>query len=240
MASRLSIVHELIRTTPDDEIAAARASLHNVAERVLSTELYARTGLIGLRPTVDGFGQPEMLTHGVRRRVRVAANLLMVQHDTGETRHELTTLGAAAEAVGIELGGELPYEAFSSTAAETTVAVNGDVAVALAASLDFTGSALERARHAVWHENPSIAQLWPEHFDLAVQVRDVMIGGSLGDAERHGARRTPYLYVAPAEVPEPDEFWNEPYGAAIGFEELRSPDHAFAFFATGLRSLGLL
>lgn len=239
MTNRLSVIHELLRTTSTEELVAGRASLHAVAERILAADLYARTGYVGLRPTVDGFGQPEVLTGGERRRARIVRNTLVVQHDVSETRHELTTLGDLAAAVGIELGGDLPYEPSSDAAPSTPVAISETAAKAFAVTLAFSASALERVRRAAWESNPSIYQLWPEHFDLAVQIGSVMIGASLGDALSVDGRRTPYLYVSPEEVPAPDGYWNEPYGAAIGFDELRSDDHAHAFFTTGLEALGI-
>lgn len=238
MTSRLSVIHELLRTTSVDELRAGRAALHTLAERVLAPDLYARTGYIGLRPTVDGFGQPELLGGTERRRARLVKNHLVVQRDVHETLHELTTLGEAAEAVGIELGAPLPYEASSPTDPDTPVTLRREVANGLAVSLNFAASTLEQVRRNFWPAQPSIYQLWPEHFDLAVQVGDVMIGASPGDRlDETDGRPTPYLYVAPSVVPDENGYWNEPYGAAIGLGEIRSMEHAVAFFSAGLNEL---
>jgi len=55
---------------------------------------------------------------------------------------------------------------------------------------------------------PSEIHLWPEHFDIAFEDREVTYGGSPGD-ENH---EEPYLYVAPWKAPEPAPEWN-----AVGF-----------------------
>lgn len=240
MSERLRAISALVRTTPVEELRAARAALHVLAERVLATDLYARTGYIGLRPTFDGFGQPEMLHAGDRRRVRLELDALVVQRDAQESRYALTTLADAARVVGVVLGGPLPYEPSSPVDPDTPVAIRGEVAAGFAAVFDLTASVLERVRRAVWHAGPSIAQLWPEHFDLAVKIGDVMIGGSPGDRIEDGGRALPYLYVAPPYVPDGDAYWNEPYGAAMGFDELGSVNDAIGFLTTGLQRLGLL
>jgi hypothetical protein len=55
---------------------------------------------------------------------------------------------------------------------------------------------------------PSMIQLWPEHFDLAVELgsagRRANYGFSPGDDEHP----EPYAYVGPWEPPEPGPLWN--------------------------------
>ena len=60
-------------------------------------------------------------------------------------------------------------------------------------------------------------------------VGDITYGGSPGDAEHD----QPYLYVLPpSPVPDGDRsFWNEPFGAAITYDRVRTADDAAAFFA---------
>jgi len=95
---------------------------------------------------------------------------------------------------------------------------------------------------------PTVAQLWPEHFDVGLDLafdlagpaeRRVNLGGSAGDT----FHATPYLYVGPwtAERPGEPEYWNIPFGALIGYEELRAADDPVAagraFLAEGLARL---
>ena len=68
-----------------------------------------------------------------------------------------------------------------------------------------------------------MVQLWPEHFDVAIEAqataeRRVNLGGSPGDAPGD----EPYLYVGPwtADRPGDPDFWNAPYGAKRTLSEL--------------------
>ena len=66
------------------------------------------------------------------------------------------------------------------------------------------------------------AQLWPEHFDLAVVVelagQKVNVGFSPGDRAVPG----PYVYVGPPDTSALDgDYWNAPFGAVLRHGELR-------------------
>ena len=76
---------------------------------------------------------------------------------------------------------------------------------------------------------PAIAQLWPEHFDLATTISEVNFGGSPGD----GSHPEPYLYVGPW-TPREGEFWNAPFGALRPSSQVHGPEDALAFFTEGL------
>ena len=71
--------------------------------------------------------------------------------------------------------------------------------------------------------------LWPEHFDVAIRVRDVNFGVSAGD----GFIEEPYAYVGVARPPAGDTFWNAPFGAAVPLTELPDAAAVAAFFAEG-------
>jgi hypothetical protein len=65
--------------------------------------------------------------------------------------------------------------------------------------------------------------LWPEHFDAGCDVVDgkgrrVNLGASPGD----GFSDEPYLYVGPWEGERPGDadYWNAPFGAALGYARL--------------------
>ena len=84
-------------------------------------------------------------------------------------------------------------------------------------------------------------QLWPEHFDIAVEFGDgddgsrASFGGSPGD----GNHPEPYLYVAPWNRQAPGPFWNESHfgGARMSYETLLNADDqietALRFFRQG-------
>jgi hypothetical protein len=75
---------------------------------------------------------------------------------------------------------------------------------------------------------PSRVQLWPEHFDMAVELgvesagRRAAYGCSPGDEEHP----EPYVYVAPWEIPPEDELWNATgfRGAELAYAELLTAD----------------
>ena len=88
---------------------------------------------------------------------------------------------------------------------------------------------------------PSVAQLWPEHFDLGCDVEGAPdqranLGASPGDEHEP----TPYLYVGPWRSlrPGPDGYWNAPFGAVLGYDALAVADDAAAV-ATAFLQEGL-
>ncbi len=99
--------------------------------------------------------------------------------------------------------------------------------------LRLVGDALARfsADHA--DESPSIAQLWPEHFDLAISMGEANYGGSPPDDDI----AAPYLYVGPWK-PRAGEFWTEPFGASLVRRDGMDVDDAVALFEDGHRHLG--
>ena len=93
--------------------------------------------------------------------------------------------------------------------------------------------------------DPSRVQLWPEHFDMAVELgsesagRRAGYGCSPGDDEHP----EPYIYVAPWEAPPEGELWNATAfrGAELSYDELLAADdqrgHALDFFRTRLHAV---
>jgi hypothetical protein len=83
---------------------------------------------------------------------------------------------------------------------------------------------------AVPGDEPTGAQLWPEHFDLGISASRVNYGASPGDV--HVAE--PYLYVGPHDgPPAADEFWNASFGAVLRHHEVSSVEAAIEFFHHG-------
>ena len=197
---------------------------------MIAPERKARTGRIGLRPTGDGFGTPPF-EDGSRVLVR-GDRLARVPGDAVP----ITTLRDAAGFLGLTLtddpgvGHDLP-----PYAPDADLRVDAAASAALAAWYDFGHGALRRLADAATAGDEAVsvteAQLWPEHFDLAVTAevpdgRQVNVGFSPGD----GFSAQPYLYVGPHDAGSlVDPFWNAPFGAYVTYEELRSgPDPAAA------------
>ncbi len=229
-----------------------RASLHALAEHVIAPCRHDATAKIGLRFTHRGFGTPFLPGD---RQVRVDAGILVDSRTEGDREHELTTLGEAARFLGTTLGA--PIEVYRPTtpgAAGTPLLVDTPAALALGDWFGFCASLLEQLRAdagaaagaadgadaaaaagaaaAMSADAPSRVQLWPEHFDLAVDLgpegRRANFGGSPGD----DAHPEPYLYVGPWE-PRRGEFWNEPFGASLSYRELLGGADGLAFLRQG-------
>ena len=217
--------------------AAARDGLHRLACYVISPARKARTGRIGLRATGDGFATPPFDDGSV---IGVSGDRLL----TARGEAPITTLRDAAALVGVELsadpgvGSDLP-----PFDADEDLEVDDAASRSLGRWYAFGDAALDRLRVAVPPEGRvSEAQLWPEHFDLAVVVTlpgelDVNVGFSPGDEFSD----QPYAYVGPHVAPpaNDDPYWNAPFGAALPYGELAAaPDpHATVdrFIGEGLR-----
>ena len=152
-----------------------------------------------------------------------------------ERRAPLTTLRAAAELAGVPGEGD-----------ETPLTVDAAASVALGRWYGFCCSVLEELR--VGATDPSRVQLWPEHFDLALEAGSERsgaragCGGSPGDEEH----AEPYLYVAPWSARIDGERWNATAfpGAELTYVELLAADDqrglALDFFRSRLAELANL
>lgn len=210
---------------------STRRDLHAVAEHVLAAALHAETGRIGLRASAGGFATPPIRAGSAERELRVEGIDLVVVDGRAERRAPLRTIAAAAELVGIEPGGPSDvYELSTPLEPDRPLELDSSAAAILHGWFALTSSALEVFCRSRASDGPSVAQLWPEHFDLAVTINQVNYGGSPGDQEHAG----PYIYVGPwAQERGPDEFWNEPFGASAGWDQVTSPESALEFFERG-------
>ena len=128
---------------------------------------------------------------------------------------------------------------------ESILAVDAVAADALAAWFAVVAGALDRVVVALPVDAaPTMVQLWPEHFDVALDAaatpeRRANLGGSPGD----GFHAQPYAYVGPWTDDRPGDpaFWNAPFGAVLGYDELvgvADPVGALAeFFLDGMNRL---
>jgi hypothetical protein len=212
-------------TVPPDALTTTRNALHAVAEHVLAADLHRNNGRIGLRPTPGGFGTPRFDADGTTRRVRIDGTELVVEHGDAAHRAPITTIGAAGELVGIEPGGPAEvYELATALDLDAPLQIDPTAARLLADWFDLTAAALDRLLVERPHDDASDAQLWPEHFDLAVSAGEANYGGSPGD----DGHPLPYLYVGPWTPPSGDG-WNEPFGASLPWHDGLTVDDAVAF-----------
>src|SRR3954447_8964355 len=188
---------------PPAHFETTRESLHRLAEHVMSPTRQRDRGEITLRWTLGGFGTPFF---GNDAQLRVEGDCFVVQLRDRVQRGRLTTLKDAAEFVGFDLTRS------DEAIAEEPLAVDPDASRYLGEVYGFAFSVLEdlRATAGVAYE-PSLVNLWPEHFDVAVELgheadgRRAGFGVSPGDADHPD----PYVYVAPWSAPVDDTaIWN--------------------------------
>jgi hypothetical protein len=173
-------------------------------------------GKIGLRYTRGGFGTPFF---GEDIQLRVTGDELVVQTAEGERSAAITSLAGAAAHVGEAL---LP----EGIADDAPLDVDASASAFLGDWYGFGASVLEELRaRTPGEDEPSRVQLWPEHFDIAVEIGSegagarANYGASPGDAEHD----EPYLYVGPWSGTEGLEelFAATAFpGAEIGYTEL--------------------
>jgi hypothetical protein len=149
---------------------------------------------IALRYTHGGFGTPFFEQDGADCQVRVEHGELVRQRGREETREPLP--GKVDQAAANALG-------------------------------DFYGlacSVLEQLRADEADGDPSLVQLWPEHFDLAFELgseakgQRANFGASPGDDDHP----EPYLYVGPWTAEVSGDLWNASgfKGAELSYAEL--------------------
>ena len=209
------------------------AAMHALGEHLLAPARHAANGKIGLRFTFRGFGTPFFSDD---RQLRIEDGVLV----DGDRRHEPKTVGDAAAFVGIKPGApEGVYTPATPCAPDEPLVIDTVAARALGDWYGFCASLLGQLRaDASTDDAPARVQIWPEHFDIAVDLgpdgERANYGGSPGDA----AHAEPYLYVGPFETRK-GAFWNEPFGASLSYSDLVGGADPLEFFGEGRRLLAI-
>ncbi len=239
----------------DDRHDRARDALHRIATHVLARVQFSVTGRFGLRVTPGGFGTisfgPDL------DRVRVSGGVLVRESgakpatSTRTMQIDGSSLAGLAEFAGVDLSTEFSAGHDTPPVGDVDAAITlpdasarliGDWYAIVAQALDRT------VNGAPASGAPSLVQIWPEHFDAALDIafdpqapgeRRVNLGGTPGD----GFHRAPYLYVGPWTTDRPGDpsFWNVPFGAVLGHADVTGSSDpvaaAAAFFRSGLEML---
>ena len=224
-----------------DAFAPTRAAWHTLAEHVLARARYDANGKIGLRYTRRGVGTPWFRHRDQDAQVRIEGTNVVV-HEDGETHSApMTTVTAAAELAGVEPGApEEVYAPATALTPDTPLVVDARSVEFLGAWFGFAASVLEQLRaEADPADAPSRVQLWPEHFDLSVDLGDERAGhrGTFGASPGDASDPDPYLYVTHwAHVGE-DDYWNEEHfpGATLTVVTLAAAPDQRASALTFLR-----
>jgi hypothetical protein len=203
-------------------------ALHVLAERVVSPARELATGNeIALRWTPGGFGTPRF---GQDQQVRVEGAELVVVGGGVERRGPIGSYRDAVALTGLPAAGGWDEPLDVDDAASRWLG-------------DFYGlayGALEALRAGGrGGDDPTPVRLWPEHFDIAIEMGDeaagvrANYGASPGDDDHDG----PYVYVGPWTARPQGPAWNARSfpGAELTLGELLATDDhraaVDAFFA---------
>ena len=214
-----------------------RRALHRLAEQVISPARRLANTKIGLRWTRGGFGTPWFAPE---RQLRVDGDVLVIVDGDQEHRAPIRSLTAAAQRLG---PGWLPDDV---TLDDAPLPVDAAAAAFIGDWFGFATHVLETLRAGAGPDSePSRVQLWPEHFDLALELGSASSGAraAYGLSPGDDAHDEPYLYVAPWQAPEPSPLWRaESFaGAELSYASLLAAadqrDEALSFFRARLDAL---
>lgn len=247
---------------PDDYLPRL-ADAHRLAYAVVAEARRQANGKFGLRYTAGGFGTPFFGRDGRDTQIRVVAGQIIVQCGAEVSAAPIDSLAAAAEHCGVTPGTEAAeHDSPPLDDIQRELRVDAELTAFLGDWFGFAFSVLEELRLTPGATDVGRTQLWPGHFDPAVELtvgepatdaasgsspagdeddisRRATYGASLGDQHNPA----PYLYVGPWGGGDDDPYWNaESFGgAALGYEALLSaPDQrraALEFFTAGYERL---
>jgi hypothetical protein len=197
---------------PDAALVTTRLSLHALAERVISPLRVQATGNeIALRVRPGGFGTPA-LPDGSWVGVS-GTEVVRLGAGGDEQRKGITSLRAAALFVGLVGGTSLPADPLEIHAGAASVLADtwarGEEALQMLTAGAGPG------------DDPSPIHLWPEHFDIAIELGPEAVRATYGISPGDEDHDEPYAYVAPRTPPAetgPATFWN-----AVGFTGAERP-----------------
>jgi hypothetical protein len=219
-----------------------RTELHRVAVHVLARRRFAATGRFGLRVTPGGFGTP---LFGDDEVVRIDGASVLRERRVDDravtaSKHlDGTTLRELARFTDVDL--ESAFSAGPDTPElgdpDAPLRVDAEAAALMAEWYGRGAQAVDACVAGLGDAaDATVAQLWPEHFDLGI---DVAVGASrtnLGVSPGDGFSAEPYLYVGPWSADRPGDaaYWNASFGALAPWSEIPDADAAAAFFERGL------
>jgi hypothetical protein len=172
-------------------LTTTRLALHRLAEEVIAPTRQRANGKIGLRYTQGGFGTPFFAADA---QVRVDGAELVVARGEEEWRQRIETLRGAADFVGHEL------TRLDGKLEDVPLDVDADASRFLGDWYGLAASVLEQLRaEAGEGDDPSLVQLWPEHFDMAVELGSESTGlrANYGFSPGDETHDEPYVYVVP-------------------------------------------
>lgn len=211
-----------------DGFADTVTALHRVAAELVAPARKPDNE-IALAATPGGFGTPEFEYEGARHQVRVEGAELVHEVDGAERRAPLASLEDAASSLpelappgGWRLS---PSGRQEATAAGGALDVDPAAAQALAEWYAFGEEVLAHlVSLASDAEGATAPTLWPEHFDIAIELGSEKLGtrATYGFSPGDENHPEPYVYVSPWTAPVSGRLWQAQgfRGAELGYPEL--------------------
>ena len=239
-----------------DDWPRERDTLRRIATHVVAQAQQKTTGHFALMPLAGGFGTPQFGDD--RRRVRVAGGSLFVENAATPTGESTTATTAVHMIAGSTIAslcaacGFAPDPDFQVGHDTPPLGDLDEMLVFDSAATTIVGDwyslgqrAMDVALASLPDPQASIVRLWPEHFDVGIDLavnnhEKPGVRTNLGAAAGDGFHQEPYLYVGPwgPERPGPEGFWNAPFGAVLTFGELDAAENPLAaateFFLHGI------
>ena len=230
---------------PPADLATTRDSLHTLVTNVMTPARYRSNGKIALRWTLGGFGTPFF---GDDEQVRVEGHTLVVQRGS---RVDAEPLSTVADACRLVLGQPRPdmqwvedldlHDEPATASPGTSFEVDEDAARYLGNWFGLAYAVLERLRADEESVEASRPQLWPEHFDPAIEVLPDQQRASYGFSPGDGGVPEPYVYVSiwyPDDVDTERDEWNSDSfgGAVLTVSEIAEEDDQVGYVLDWLRT----
>jgi hypothetical protein len=184
-----------------------------------------------LEPLPASFVETRVALHKVAEAVvapaRLPANEIALRYTRGGFGTPFFERDRVDCQVRVEHG-ELVRQAGTAETREPLPGVDIGAATALGDFYGLACSVLEQLRADEADGDPSIVQLWPEHFDIAIELGSESAGqrANFGFSPGDDDHPEPYLYVGPWTAEVSGELWNATgfNGAEMAYEELIAAD----------------
>jgi hypothetical protein len=184
-----------------------------------------------LEPLPASFAETRIALHKIAEAVvspaRQPANEIALRYTRGGFGTPFFEQDGADCQVRVE-NGELVRQHGGEETREPLPGVDPLAATALGDFYGMACSALEQLRADVPEGDPSLLQLWPEHFDIAIELGDEAAGrrANFGASPGDEGHEEPYLYVSPWTREISGELWNATgfAGAELSYSELIAAD----------------
>jgi hypothetical protein len=180
-----------------------------------------------LAPLPEAFADTRGILHRLAEEVvapaRLPENEIALRWTRGGFGTPFFADGGADCQVRVE-GAELVRQHGTEESREPVEGADPAAARALGDYYGFACSVLEELRAELYDQDPSAVQLWPEHFDIALELGDEAAGkrANYGASPGDEDHPEPYLYVGPWSGDVSGPLWNAAgfSGAELGYAEL--------------------